>query len=142
MSLELYTSRWANRDLAHLSCLPVSISRGDGRGAAFRYKKVWDLAPSRETFAVEEATEAEQSYRSGLEEIGLERIEGQLQRLHDENGGLPLVLLCHEDVLGKHELCHRRWFAGWYEELTGNLVPELEAGMLSESAEVDQPRLL
>lgn len=141
--IELYTSRWANRELARLRCQPVGISWGNPRySTGYRYRCLYDLAPSRETFAIEDSGEARARYREGLDELGVEHIEARLRKLSSEHGGLPLVLLCHEDVLGKHELCHRRWFARWYEELSGNPVPELEAGMLPESAEVDQPRLL
>lgn len=140
--MDLFTSRWANRDLARLRCVPVGISRGNPRWRTpYRYRKLWDLAPSRETFAIEDPGAAEESYRAGLEEIGVERIEGELRRLSSEHGGLPLVLLCHEDVHAGQD-CHRRWFARWYEQQTGTPVPELAAGMLAEAPEVQQPRLL
>lgn len=138
--IEIFTSRWQNKDLARLACQPVSISRGDGRGARFRFRRLWDLAPSRKTFGIEDVAAAEQSYRAGLDEIGVERVRDQLQELAEESG-LPLVLLCHEDVLHGDD-CHRRWFADWYGEQTGQVIPELEPGMIEESDELRQPRLL
>jgi hypothetical protein len=138
--IELYTSRWKSAELPRLECQPVSISRGDGRGVRFSYRKLWTLCPSRETFGIEDAAAAEQSYRAGLEEIGVEQIQAQLQELAEESG-LPLVLLCHEAVLEGKE-CHRRWFAAWYEEKTGQAIPELQPGDLADAAEVQQPRLL
>jgi rubrerythrin len=41
------------------------------------------------------------------------------------HGGERLVLLCFEDVLAG-ESCHRRTFAQWWEEQTGQEVPELD----------------
>jgi hypothetical protein len=138
--MEIFTSRWQNKDLARLACQPVSISRGDGRGARFRFRKLWDLAPSSETFAMSDSATAKASYRDGLEEIGVERIRDQLQALSEESG-LPLVLLCHENVMEGQE-CHRRWFADWWLEQNGIEIPELQPGDLADAAEVQQPRLL
>lgn len=139
--MEIFTSRWKNPELQRLDCQPVSISRGDRRRPGFAYKKLWDLAPSKATFAMSDAYAARASYRAGLDEIGVELIQDPLQELADQSG-LPLVLLCHEDVLGKGDGCHRRWFASWYEEQTGIEIPELEPGMIEESDELRQPRLL
>jgi hypothetical protein len=136
----VYTSRWRNKELARLECQPVSISRGDGRRPGFAYRKLWTLCPSRETFGIEDAAAAEQSYRQGLEEIGVEKIQDQFQELSEESR-IPLVLLCHEDVMEGQE-CHRRWFADWWLEQTCQVIPELEPGMIEESDEVRQPRLL
>lgn len=138
--IELYTARWKNKDLARLECQPVSISRGDGRGARFRFRKLWDLAPSSETFAMSDSATAKASYRAGLDSLGVELIQDQLQEFADA-AGAPLVLLCHEDLMEGQE-CHRRWFASWYEEQTGQVIPELEPGMIEESDELRQPRLL
>jgi hypothetical protein len=137
---QIYTGRWRNAELARLDCQPVSISRGDGRNLAFSYRKVWLLAPSKATFSMSDAAAAEQSYREGLDEIGVERIQARLQELAEESG-LPLVLLCHENVMEGQE-CHRRWFASWWHEQTGQVIPELEPGMIEESDELRQPRLL
>lgn len=139
--VELYTSRWANRELARLDCQPVSISRGDKSGVPFSYRKVWDLAPSRETFALQDAEEARTIYLQGLDEIGVERISDALERIADDAGRLPLVLLCHEDVLEGQD-CHRRWYAEWWLEQTGEHIPELAPGDLPDADGVAQPRLL
>jgi hypothetical protein len=138
--IELYTSRWKNKELVRLDCQPVSVSRGDGRGVRFSYRKLWDLTPSKATFAMSDADAARVSYREGLEQIGAERIRDQLQELADA-AGAPLVLLCHENVM-EGQGCHRRWFADWWLEQNGIEIPELQPGDLADAAEVQQPRLL
>ena len=132
--LELYTSRWANPDLAHLDVVPVGISRGVPRWPLpYRYKLLRLLAPSREVFALQDLKKFEQAYLAGLEEIGAEKIAQALQKISDEHDRSPLVLLCYENIYdGK--TCHRRVFAGWWEEQTGQKVPELAPGTVLSGA--------
>ena len=47
---------------------------------------------------------------------------GQLEKKSSENGKKPLVLLCW---CSPGEFCHRRIWADWYLEKTGQEVPEL-----------------
>jgi hypothetical protein len=42
------------------------------------------------------------------------------------HGERPLALLCFEDVHAG-QLCHRRMFAAWWHEQTGELLPEYES---------------
>jgi hypothetical protein len=126
--LELYTSRWANRELAHLDVVPVGISRGVPRWRTpYRYKLLRLLAPSREAFGISEPQEFERAYRAGLEKIGLEGIVSELWRISEEHGGRPLVMLCWERP---GEFCHRRVLADWIEKNVGVEVPELVPGMI------------
>lgn len=72
--IELFTSRWANRELAHLQCKPVGISRGVPRWRTpYRWKLLRDLAPSREAFAIEDWDAFAAAYRAGLKELGTRR---------------------------------------------------------------------
>jgi hypothetical protein len=48
---------------------------------------------------------------------------GEIARRHR---GQPVVVLCFEDVFAG-EVCHRRWFAEWFEERYGVTVAELPA---------------
>jgi hypothetical protein len=48
---------------------------------------------------------------------------GDIARRHR---GQPLVVLCFEDVHAG-QVCHRRWFAEWFEERYGIAVAELPA---------------
>ncbi len=109
MAVDLYTSRWANKGLAHLACQPVGISRGVPRfPLAYRYKLARWLAPSAATFALEDPREYEASYAAQLEAIGLDAIVGRLGRIAEEAGGQPLVLLCYEDLTKPGQWCHRQ----------------------------------
>jgi hypothetical protein len=61
-------------------------------------------------------------YRDHLDSLGPEEVVGQLEKKRAENGGKLLVLLCW---CSPGEFCHRRVFADWYREKTGQEIPEL-----------------
>lgn len=137
--IELYTSFWKNPELGEVDAQMVSISRGDKSAVPFRYRKIWSLAPSRETFALQDAGEYEESYLGDLEAVGVEQIMDKLEQISAEHSGKPLVLLCHERDPAE---CHRSMFARWYEGRTGQRISELTPGDLPDAADVAQPRLL
>jgi uncharacterized protein YeaO (DUF488 family) len=134
--MELYTSHWRNQDLAHRNDLvPVGISRGVPRGEVakrlpYRYKRLVSLAPPSELFERWKAgtvgpEEYTQIYRTHLDSMRPEEVMGQLERKKsagDEEK--PLVLLCW---CAPGEFCHRRIWADWYLEKTGQEIPELPA---------------
>jgi uncharacterized protein YeaO (DUF488 family) len=130
--MELYTSYWQNYDLDGLDMVPVGISRGVPRGKQakqlpYRYKRLPALFPSSDLLkrwiareiSLDEYTAV---YRGYLDSLGLEEVTGQLKKKSAENGGKPLVLLC---FCVPREFCHRRVWADWYLEKTGQEVPEL-----------------
>ena len=130
--MELFTSYWQNPNLVENGeVLPVGISRGTLPGMTrkkktYDYKRLGLLAPSDGLYDAWKAGEIDEEaytriYRTQLERIGLEKIQAQLTRKARE-GDKPLVLLCFEKP---GEFCHRRLFAGWYREKTGQIVPEL-----------------
>lgn len=102
----------------------------------FRYRRLWELCPTREEFGLD-GDEFDRAYTARLDEMGVEAIRDLLGDLSGEAGGKPLVLLCHENVL-KGEACHRRTFAEWWHGKTGEEVPELERGMLGEAPRQDR----
>jgi hypothetical protein len=64
-------------------------------------------------------------YVARLDAAGVARIAAECQAVADQAGEETLVLLCFED-LGKPDLwCHRRIFAEWWTQNTGEPVPEL-----------------
>jgi hypothetical protein len=139
--LRLWTSRWANRGLAHLDLVPVGISRGTPRfPVPYRYRLARLLAPSRTTFALRDDEVFERSYVAGLEEIGVDRIADLLRKISAEEGGKNLCLLCYENV-HNGEVCHRRMFARWFEARTGIAVPELKNCGASRKRQDPQPSL-
>jgi hypothetical protein len=65
-------------------------------------------------------------YRESLERRhSVEKLRARMREISDAHGGERLVLLCFEPVHVKGCWCHRRVFADWWEEKTGEPVPEL-----------------
>lgn len=141
MAADLYASRWANRGLARLACQPVGISRGVPRfPLAYSYKLARWLAPSAATFALEDPAEYEASYRAQLEAIGPDAIVDRLARIAEESGGLPLVLLCYEDLTKPGQWCHRAHLSDWLRE-RGVEIRELGPGVLPPRPDAPQQAL-
>ena len=124
----IWTSRYQNRDAIVASgFLPVGITLGPprfrlGYGLAARLR---ELAPAGYMFEMEDEGEFRRLYRARLHRLTVTRAAALLQEVSDAHGGRPLVLLCFEDVTQPGEWCHRRIFAGWWAEKTGEEVPEL-----------------
>jgi hypothetical protein len=137
--VELFTSRWANKDLADLVCQPVGISRGTPRfSTGYRYRLLRELAPDDKTWgSLDDPDAFRTSYLDQLKRIGADAI---LARLDGVSGGLPIVMLCYENVL-KGELCHRRYLAAFLEQEAGVPVPEWAPGMIPRHPDAPQPNL-
>ena len=54
------------------------------------------------------------------------KLEGLLTDCAERAKNQHLVLLCFEDLTQPGLKCHRRLFATWWHENTGEAVPELE----------------
>src|SRR5215207_238823 len=122
VSVRLYTSRWANGELAWLPVVPVGISRGVPKfPVQYAYRRLPDLYPDGWMFGIKDDARFNEAYRKKLDRLGVERIAAQLERISEE-GRRPLVLLCFEADVAD---CHRGQFARWWEERTGQQVPEL-----------------
>ncbi len=135
--VEVYTSHWKNVELADLDCVPVGISRGEPRWKlGFRYRRYPALAPDDLTWALEDLGEFERSYTRQLEALGADRILSDLERIA---GGRAVVALCWERPTDDY--CHRWTLASWLREQTGNVIPELQAGMLPQRKDVVEQRL-
>lgn len=108
--------------------IPVRITAGHPR---FRLgfqiaATIKELAPSRTLFAIKDEHAFDVAYRSQLDQAGVELIGQKIADVCAAHGERSLVLLCFEDVAQLGELsCHRRSFAHWWEERTGEEVPEL-----------------
>jgi len=73
-----------------------------------------------------EGEEFERAYRARLEKAGVDDLRRQLNAISARHAGRDLVLLCFEDVWRDGEdACHRRSFARWWRDQTGELVEEL-----------------
>ena len=108
----------------------VRITRGAPRAALARWtdEPSWPTVPSlapsaaifRQGLSPEEFRVA---YLRELAATGPERIAAELREINDTAG--QLVLLCFEKSAVAETECHRRVFAAWWGELTGQPVPEL-----------------
>jgi hypothetical protein len=136
---DLYTSRWSSPLLKDAQCVPLQTSRGAPRWKLpYRYRRAMWLAPDDETWMLRGEQEGfKPSYLCQLEEIGAEEI---VARLAEISNGLPVVMLCWEDVHAG-QVCHRRYVAEFIEDETGIVVPELEPGMIPERPDRPEPRL-
>jgi hypothetical protein len=70
----------------------------------------------------------------------VDRIAAVLKVISDEEGGEALALLCFEDVHAG-QVCHRRMFAQWWEERTGQRVEELQFSVSSRNRQDAQSKL-
>lgn len=123
--VELFTSRWQNRELSRLPVVPVGISRGVPRfPLRYRYRRLPDLYPDGWMLGIEDDARFNEAYRKKLDRLGVDRIGAQLRTISEEEGGRPLVLLCYEADPGQ---CHRGTFARWWEARAGQAVEELPA---------------
>lgn len=126
----LATSRYQSSQLiAHSGLAAVRITRGAPR---FRLGyglagSILELAPGRELLRVTDETAFTSSYREQLDAVGVHALAGRFAGVQEASGATGLVLLCFEDVVGRQEFCHRRVFADWWAERTGERVPELGA---------------
>ena len=133
----LFTSYWKNEALAlppHDKALKLGISRGGPRQRMpYKYLMLREepIAPSRRLLSwwrrpgvrtPEDAEVYEREYLRQLEEAGVEEIRAQLER-KVAGANDTVILLCHEEP---GEFCHRRLFARWWREQTGQEIPELD----------------
>ena len=94
----IFTSRYSNPELRSGKYTAVRISLGTPK---------WKLG-----------------YNLDAEMPDLMPILSQLQRF--ESLGKDVVLLCYEDIRkGPDDWCHRRTFADWWQQRTGEVIPEL-----------------
>jgi hypothetical protein len=106
--------------------VPVRVTLGKPRfRLGYEYEEVRLLAPPPRVFALRDEAEFKTAYRQHLNALGVERLQRVFERVSGEHSSRRLVLLCFENVLAG-ESCHRRMFAEWWKEQTGQDVPELE----------------
>lgn len=124
----LFTSHYRSKLLADADAQAVAISRGVPRWPLpFSYRRLLALAPSRETFALDDPAEFERAYLAGLDALGPDRVVHDLRRV---SGGKAAILLCWEDLSKPGQWCHRMTLASWLRDRLGVDVPELQPGDL------------
>ena len=135
--MRLFTSRWANRDLAHLRCVPTGISRGTPRfRTGFGYKLARELAPDDTVWGTADWPDFVEAYRRQLDGLGAEAIVDRLARISEQAGGVAVVMLCFEADPGD---CHRGTLSAWLRE-RGVKIEELVPGDLPEREDAMEMR--
>ncbi|MDH6624342.1 hypothetical protein M2271_002144 [Streptomyces sp. LBL] len=122
--LTLFTSRF--QAFQPPQGVPVRITLG---GVRFKLPyslthSVRELAPRRDYLSVPEP-DFTTAYRADLDRLGPERIAARLRQIAEAENDHRLVLLCFEDLSAPRQWCHRRIFAAWWKEATGDAVREL-----------------
>ena len=89
------------------------------------------LAPSKSLLAAYRSEQIDDEgfdrrYLEHLDNVGIVVIRKSLELIAKRGESSRLVLLCYEDV-SKGLNCHRRTFADFWEQQTGQAIPELAA---------------
>jgi hypothetical protein len=133
--MDLATSRYQAADLIEASGrAAVGITLGYPRWK-LRYPVVANLrqlAPTREMIHVGEASIFEEMYRNRLDDLGFAEARRLLSDCVERANNEHLILACYEDLTKPGLRCHRRLFANWWQEHTGEVVPELEPDVRQE----------
>jgi hypothetical protein len=82
------------------------------------------LAPARDLWGLNLA-DFIPAYRAQLDAVGVAAIRKDLAKITSKAPGKEPVLLCFEDIRKPEQWCHRRVFADWWAEQTGEVVDEL-----------------
>ncbi|MFF7586721.1 DUF488 family protein [Kitasatospora purpeofusca] len=138
-AITLFTSRF--QQFRPEQGVPVRITRGAPR---FRLPyqllhTVAELAPGAAYFNRPQP-EFTAAYRADLAALGAHRIAERLGAIAEQEREQRLVLLCFEDLAKPNEWCHRRIFAEWWLEATGDQVREL--GPMAGPSPYEQGTLL
>jgi hypothetical protein len=127
VTVPLLTSHWrallrfhAAHGLRTATFMPVATSVGLPRSTPWAegLPRIREVTP----WGLLKADPFEPAYVARLDRYGVELIAGRFEAIY-EAYRRPLVLLCWE-LPG--EPCHRLLFARWWEEHTGQRVPEAE----------------
>jgi hypothetical protein len=125
--LTIATSRYQAREkIAASGLAPVGTTVGGPR-----FKLGYELAGMASKLApygllhVEDPADFARAYRRRLDSVGVGPIRSLLGELAGNARAEGVVLLCFEDLGRPGEWCHRRVFAEWWQEQTGEFVDEL-----------------
>lgn len=112
--------------------LPVQVSLGLPKfqlwyAADWNQQRVWEITP-RHAYLRASDGEFTRRYLEQVQGYGADAIRRKFENLARVSGADRLVLLCFEGLRTKGpNACHRRMFAKWWEQETGEVVPELGA---------------
>jgi hypothetical protein len=122
--VQLFTSRYQRFNPEH--GVPVRTTVGAPRfPLAYQLAADADLVkPTYPMLSLDEQPYRVQ-YTSRLDTAGVEAIRDELAAISAAAGDDRLVLLCFCDLSRPNAWCHRRMFAAWWHQQTGEEVPEL-----------------
>lgn len=122
--LTLFTNRY--REFRPEQGVPVRITWGAPRfKLPYRIAhSVRELAPRKE-YLSKPLLEFTTAYRADLDRYGVGLVAARLNWIAESEGDHRLVLLCFEDLAEPGQWCHRRTFAEWWRDITGDEVREL-----------------
>lgn len=126
MSFQLFTASYAR--FAPSSGVPIQASNGAPK-FPIRYElrhKAKPVYPRWKLIA--DGLNQEQfreAYWRDLDRVGVQKFAELFESIAKAEGDYRLVLLCFEDVSKPGQWCHRRMFANWWEQKTGDTVREL-----------------
>jgi len=121
----IYTSRYANPELASGKYTVVGITRGAPK-YQLRYPlagNIIEIAPPGYLFNEYDRGRFSGSYKRNMDRVGVAKVRSILKQY--QALGKDVVLCCFEDVRKPNEWCHRLVFAEWWKEKTGEVIPEL-----------------
>ncbi len=121
----IFTSRYANPELRSCKYTAVRISIGLPKWKlGYEIAGAIDELMPKGIFGIQDYDEFRLRYFAKLDAISVDRIREKL--CYFEELGKPVVLLCFEDIRrGTWNWCHRKMFASWWEEHTGEMISEL-----------------
>jgi hypothetical protein len=121
----LFTWNWRAAlaaGVADVTLVRISVGWPRWRGARTSgIPYIEELAPCG-LLHLDSGPEFERLYRAQLDDVGVPRLEQRFREVAEN--GLPLALLCFER---ERSTCHRGVFSAWWQERTGEAVPEWEA---------------
>ncbi len=122
------TARYFDRQkIVESGLAPIQTSCGAPRySPGYEYAGAVGALMPYGLLKIADADEFNRLYVERLKRFGVKKIERVLKALAHVAGAPGVVLLCFEDLAKEGEMsCHRRVFAQWWEEQTGQQVIEL-----------------
>jgi len=121
--MNLYTASYGGfRHREGLAAVRISLGHPRWHLSYHVAGVVKELAPRGEMLEWEREA-YEPAYRAILDGLGVDHIRELLEAA--SGGAGAVAVLCFENLAKPGAWCHRRIFAEWWEEQTGEAVPEL-----------------
>lgn len=138
--LNIYTSRYGNKNLINHNSIKVGISIGKPKfNTVYEVKeRILELAPEYDWLKLPYDI-YKKKYIDKLERIGVDMIIDILLYISQKYENKEITLLCFEDIRKEGQWCHRTIFSEWFKEKTGININELES---KETLSVKQNSIL